>query len=154
MTRPVEAPVASRRKFIAGIAVGVAALGAVAAPALNRSWFRRDGRGSGSWWGRQSVALENAGLNEWSQHVGSAFVAKAEGGSATLKLVAVKPLKTAGERPAKVTRDRSFVAVFDAGAGAPPPGDRIYAVNHVASGDMSIYFSPAGASGNIEAVFN
>ena len=154
MTRPAEAPAASRRKFIAGIAVGVAALGAVAAPALNRTWFRRDARGAGSWWGRQSVALEKAGLNEWSRHVGSDFVAKAEGGTATLKLVSVKPLKSAGERPQGVARDHAFVAVFDAGSGAPPPGDRIYAVNHAVSGDMSIYLSPAAPSGNIEAVFN
>jgi hypothetical protein len=153
MTRSAEAPLSSRRKFIAGLAVGAAALGAVAAPALNRSWFRKDARGSGGWWGRKSVALENGGLDEWSRHVGSAFAAKAENGTASLKLIAVKPLASAGERPDNVSRDRAFVAVFQP-ASAAPKGDRIYAVNHSVSGDMSIFFSPAAPNGHVEAVFN
>ena len=153
MTRPAS-PSTSRRKVIAGIAVGAAGLTAVAAPALNKTWFAKDGRGKGSWWGRDSVSLETAGLDELTQHVGSEFAASAEGGTATLKLVAVKPLKSLGERPDSVARDRAFVAVFDAGAAAPPPGDRIYAVNHKASGDLSIYFGGATPAGNLEAVFN
>ena len=154
MTRPAS-PSTSRRKVIAGIAVGAAGLTAVAAPALNKTWFAKDGRGKGSsWWGRDSVSLETAGLDEWTRHVGSEFATRAEGGTATLRLVAVKPLKSLGERPDDVARDRAFVAVFDAGAAAPPAGDRIYAVNHKESGDMSIYFGGATPAGNLEAVFN
>ena len=144
----------SRRKVIAAIGVGVAALGAVAVPALNRTWFRRDGRGEGSWWDRQFVSLETAGLHEWSRHVGSEFLAETESGSARFKLVGVKPLLSGGARPEQVSRDRAFVAVFDIGSASGPGGDRIYAVNHKVSGDMAIFFSPPGGKGNIEAVFN
>jgi uncharacterized protein DUF6916 len=152
MTKPASfSP--SRRVIVATLAVGVAALGAVAAPALNRTWFRRDGRGSGDWWSRQFVSLESAGLNEWSAQVGSEFRAASEAGTTAFKLVDVKALPSAGARPDAVSRDRAFVAVFDAGAAALPPGDRIYAVDHRA-GAMKIFFSAAGAGTRIEAVFN
>ena len=152
MIRPGSSPF-SRRNVIAAIGVGVAALGAATLPALNRTWFRRDGRGMGSWWDRQSVALERAGLSEWSRHIGSEFRTRGESGTAALKLIAVKPLNSAGHRPDNVARDRAFVAVFDAGR-ATPKGDRLYAVNHQVSGDMSIFLSPAAGNGHIEAVFN
>ena len=74
-------------------------------------------------------------------------------GTAALKLIAVKPLNSDGHRPANVARDRAFVAVFDGGR-ATPDGDRIYAVNHQASGEMAIFLSPAAGNGHIEAVFN
>jgi hypothetical protein len=142
----------SRRNLLAGLAVGVAALGAVAAPALNRTWFARDGRGLSSWWGRQRRSLARAGMNEWSRQVGSDFVVQGESGAAALKLVEVKPMLSAGVRPPEVTRDRAFAATFDAGSAAPA-GDRIYAVRHDVYGDMQVYFSPASGS-RMTAVFN
>ncbi len=143
----------SRRKLVASMAVGIAALGAVAAPALNRTWFKNDARGPRGWWNRQFTALERGGFDEWSRQVGSEFQARTEGGTAALKLVAVNPLNSKGDRPDGVTRDRAFVAVFDAGS-ANVPGDRIYAVNSEA-GDMNIFFGPANPkTAHIDAVFN
>lgn len=144
----------SRRKLIASLAVGVAVLGAVAAPALNRTWFKKDGRGPRGWWNRQFTSLERSGFDEWSRQIGSEFQARTEGGTAALKLVAVNPLNSKGARPDDVTRDRAFVAVFDAGSANLPAGDRMYAVNST-SGDMNIFFGPANPkTAHIDAVFN
>lgn len=144
----------SRRKLVASMAVGIAALGAVAAPALNRTWFKSDARGPRGWWNRQFTSLERGGFDEWTRQVGSEFQAKTESGTAALKLVAVNPLNSKGARPDDVTRDRAFVAVFDAGSANLPAGDRMYAVNG-AAGDLNVFFGPANPkTAHIDAVFN
>jgi hypothetical protein len=156
MTSKPQATV-SRRKLLSGLAVSAVGLGAVAASALNRTWFSRDARGSGSWWDRQFTALDHAGMNEWRRQIGSEFRVGAETGATSLKLVEVRPLASSGARPAGVSRDRAFLAVFDGGAaGQRPAGDRLYDVAH-SRGDMRIYFSaadPAATTARLAAVFN
>jgi hypothetical protein len=145
----------SRRKLLAGLTVSAVGLGAVAAQALNRTWFSRDARGSRSWWSRQYASLDNGGMNEWSRHVGSEFQVRTGSGAEAMKLVSVQPLTSKGARPAGVSRDRAFAAVFEGGSGQAP-GDRIYDVNHK-EGAMKIYFSladPTSSTIRLQAVFN
>jgi len=151
MSTEIRAPL-SRRKLLAALAAGFTAVAAIASPALHLSWTRRPGK-AGSWWNRQSFSLAKAGMNEWSQQVGSDFTVRAEGGAAAVRLESVKPLMSAGRRPAGLARDRAFEAVFASAAGtALPAGDRMYPVNHSKYGAMDVYFSPSGQK--MGAVFN
>jgi hypothetical protein len=134
--------------------VGVGGLGAVAASALNRDWFAKDGRGQGSWWNRQNGSLDRAGLNEWSRHVGSVFELQTESGAAGFKLLAITPLVDRGQRPAELGRDRAFLATFE--GNAQTAGNRTYTARH-AAGTLDIFFGPisqSGQSATLSAVFN
>jgi hypothetical protein len=141
----------SRRKLLAGLGFGVAAVGAIAAPALQLSWTRKPGA-SGSWWDRQFTSLANAGADEWSRQVGTEFALA--GGVA--RLAEVTPLRSPGRRPAGL-RDGAFVAVFESAGVSLPPGDRILDVSHAAAGKMQVYFSSCGdkcGGHRLQAVFN
>lgn len=141
----------TRRRLLAGLGFGVAAVGAIAAPALQLSWTRKPGA-KDSWWDRQFTSLANAGVDEWSRQVGSEFALA--GGVA--KLAEVTPLRSPGRRPAGL-RDGAFMAVFESGGAALPPGDRILDVSHQAAGKMKIYFSSCGdkcGGHRLQAIFN
>ncbi|HYD36284.1 MAG TPA: hypothetical protein VEA60_01645 [Allosphingosinicella sp.] len=141
----------TRRKLLAGLGFGVAAVGAIAAPALQLSWTRKPGA-SGSWWDRQFTSLASAGVDEWSRQVGSEFALA--GGVA--RLAEVTPLRSPGRRPAGL-RDGAFVAVFESTGAALPPGDRMLDVSHAAAGEMKIYFSACGdqcGGHRLQAIFN
>ena len=62
----------TRRRLLAGLGFGVAAVGAIAAPALQLSWTRKPGA-KGSWWDRQFTSLSHAGIEEWSRQIGAEF---------------------------------------------------------------------------------
>ncbi len=141
----------TRRKALAGLGFGVAAVGAIAAPALQLSWTREPGE-SGSWWDRQFTSLANAGADEWARQVGTEFALA--GGVA--RLAEVTPLRSPGRRPAGL-RESAFVAVFELAGASLPPGDRILDVSHSAGGDMKVYFSACGdkcGGQRLQAVFN
>jgi hypothetical protein len=142
----------SRRKLLAGLGFGVAAVGAIAAPALQLSWTRKPGA-KGSWWDRQFTSLANAGADEWSRQVGSEF---ALAGGAVARLAEVTPLRSPGRRPAGL-REAAFAIVFESAGTGLPPGDRMLDVSHAAAGKMKIYFSACGdACGGrrLQAIFN
>ena len=142
----------SRRKLLAGLGFGVAAVGAIAAPALQLSWTRKPGA-KGSWWDRQFTSLAQAGMDEWSRQIGSQF-ALAGGGVA--KLAEVRPLQSSGRRPDGL-RDRAFAIVLESSGQSLPAGDRIYDVSHADAGAMKIYFSACGdtcGGRRLQAVFN
>jgi hypothetical protein len=146
----------SRRKMLAITALGVGGLGAMAASALNRNWFVKDGRGRANWWNRQNRALASAGLNEWSAQLGSAFEFQTESGASMFKLVAVTPLLSSGARSEEVTRDRAFLAVFQGTAASTTSGNRIYATRH-ATGALDIFVGATDLTGTrptLNAVFN
>jgi hypothetical protein len=146
----------SRRNILALAALGVGGLGAMAASALNRNWFTRDGRGGSSWWDGRPRPLAQAGLDEWSRQVGSPFELATESGASMFKLVAVTPLPSQGERPEQVTRDRAFLAVFEGTGASSAPGNRTYAARH-ATGAFDIFVGAADHSGprpTLGAVFN
>jgi hypothetical protein len=141
----------SRRKLLAGLGFGVAAVGAIAAPALQLSWTRKPGA-KDSWWDRQFTSLSHAGIDEWSRQVGTEFALA--GGVA--RLAEVTPLRSPGRRPAGL-RDGAFVAVFESAGASLPPGDRILDVSHGAGGEMKVYFSACGdkcGGHRLQAVFN
>ena len=150
MTRE-KSSLLSRRKLLAGLGFGVAAVGAIAAPALQLSWTRKPGAG-GSWWDRQFTSLANAGVDEWSRQVGSEFALA--GGTA--RLAEVTPLRSPGPRPPGV-REGAFVAVFESTGSDLPPGDRILDVSHAAAGKLQVYFSACGdkcGGRRLQAIFN
>ena len=142
----------SRRKLLAGLGFGVAAVGAIAAPALQLSWTRKPGA-TDSWWDQQFTSLANAGADEWSRQVGAEF---ALGGGVVAKLAEVTPLRSPGRRPAGL-RDRAFAIVFESAGATLPPGDRILDVSHAAAGKLKIYFSACGdgcGGHRLQAIFN
>jgi len=138
--------------LLAGLGFGVAAVGALAAPALQLSWTRKPGA-KGSRWDRQFTSLANAGVDEWTRQIGSEF---ALAGGAVARLAEVTPLRSPGARPPGL-RDTAFIAFFES-AGAPlPAGDRMIDVSHAAAGKMKVYFSACGAKcggQRLQAVFN
>jgi hypothetical protein len=141
----------SRRKLLAGLGFGVAAVGAIAAPALQLNWTRKPAA-KGSWWDRQFTSLANAGADEWSRQIGTEFALA--GGIA--RLAEVTPLRSPGRRPAGL-RDGAFVAVFESAGASLPPGDRILDVGHAAAGKMKVYFSACGdkcGGHRLQALFN
>jgi hypothetical protein len=150
MTRE-KSSLLSRRKLLAGLGVGVAAVGAIAAPALQLNWTRKPGA-KVSWWDRQFTSLANAGVDEWSRQVGAEFALA--GGIA--RLAEVTPLRSPGRRPAGL-RESAFVAVFESAGASLPPGDRILDVSHAAAGKMKVYFSACGdkcGGHRLQAIFN
>jgi hypothetical protein len=151
MTRE-KSSLLSRRKLLAGLGFGVAAVGAIAAPALQLSWTRKPGA-KASWWDRQFTSLANAGVDEWSGQVGAEF---ALAGGVVARLAEVTPLRSPGRRPAGL-RDGAFVAVFESAGASLPPGDRILDVSHAAAGKMKVYFSACGdkcGGHRLQAIFN
>jgi uncharacterized protein DUF6916 len=151
MTRETSSHL-SRRKLLAGLGLGVAAVGALAAPALQLSWTRKPGA-RGNWWNRQFAALPNAGMDEWSRHVGSTFLVA---GGVAARLAQVEPLLSKGRRPSGL-RDRAFAVVFESAGETLPAGDRIYDISHAEAGKAKVYFSAcAGQCGGhrLQAVFN
>jgi hypothetical protein len=140
----------SRRTLVVGLAAGVAAAGALAAPALRLSWTREPGRAG--WWDRMFFSLERGGYGDWNEVVGSEF-RLAGSGSSPLKLVAVKPFKAPGRLPDSVGRERAFAAVFES-AGGTPSADGIYALEHARHGTMNLFLTAGDTSNNrMEAVF-
>ena len=141
----------TRRKLLAGLGFGVAAVGAIAAPALQLSWTRKPGA-KASWWDRQFTSLAHAGVDEWSRQIGSEFAL--EGGVA--RLAEVTPLRSPGRRPPGL-RETAFVAVFESTGASLPPGDRMLDVSHDAAGKMKVYFSACGdkcGGHRLQAIFN
>jgi hypothetical protein len=141
----------SRRKLLAGLGFGVAAVGALAAPALQLNWTRKPGA-KGSWWDRQFTSLSHAGMDEWSRQVGSEF----SFAGAVGRLTQVNALSPPGRRPAGL-RDQAFELIFESASATLPVGDRIHDVTHAVAGDMKIYFSVCGntcGGRRLQAVFN
>lgn len=141
----------TRRKMLAGLGFGVAAVGAIAAPALQLNWTRKPGA-KGSWWDRQFTSLADAGADEWSRQVGTEFALA--GGVA--RLAEVTPLRSPGRRPAGL-RDGAFVAVFESAGASLPAGDRTLDVSHSTGGAMQVYFSACGdqcGGRRLQAIFN
>jgi hypothetical protein len=144
----------SRRTLLGWTVAGVGTLGAVAASALNRSWFTNDGRGNASWWDGKGASLDRAGLNEWNRQVGSVFELHTESGPANLKLLSVTPLPDRGARPPELARHRAFIATFEGQTAAA--GNRTYTARH-ATGTLDIFFSAAqqtASAARLNAVFN
>jgi hypothetical protein len=142
----------TRRNLLAGLGFGVAAVGAIAAPALQLSWTRKPGA-KGSWWDRQFTSLATAGADEWTRQVGTEF-ALAGGVAATL--AQVTPLRSPGRRPAGL-RDQAFALVFESTGAALPPGDRMLDVTHAVAGKMKVYFSACDSQcggRRLQAIFN
>jgi hypothetical protein len=130
--------IVSRRALLGGLAVAVSASGAVARPA---SAGARLGPGQRR---RSLRSLATAGYEEWSSQVGTDFQVRGETGITTLKLVAVRPLESAGRRGRRDLRSRAFAAVFEAPAGSLPAGNRRYPLSHPEHGRLDIFFGPAG----------
>ena len=142
----------SRRKLLAGLGFGVAAVGALATPALQLSWTRKPGA-KGSWWNRQFTSLAHAGADEWTRQIGAEF---ALAGGIVARLAEVTPLRSPGRRPSGL-RDRAFAVVFESAGATLPAGDRMLDVSHSAGSDMKVYFSACGdkcGSHRLQAVFN
>jgi hypothetical protein len=142
----------SRRNLLAGLGIGVAAVGALAAPALQLSWIRKPAA-KGSWWNRQFTSLARAGADEWSRQVGTEF---ALAGGAVAKLAEVTPLRSPGRRPQGL-RESAFAIELESSVSGLPAGDRILDVTHAEAGAMKIYFSACGdmcGGHRLQAIFN
>ena len=142
----------TRRGLLAGLGLGAAAAGAMAAPALNLDWTRKPGP-KGSWWDRRFTSLSAAGFDEWSGRIGTQF---ALGSGIVARLAEVRPLGKAERRPAGV-RDQAFAIVLESLGGPLPPADRILDVTQADAGAMKIYFSACGETcggRRLQAIFS
>lgn len=143
----------SRRNILAGLGLGAASVGALAAPALKLDWTRKPG--TKSWWDRPSVSLATAGMDEWTRHVGTEFSFAGQGGAVAARLAAVEPLNSKGKRP-RGLRDRAFALVFESTGAALPAGDRIFDVSH-STGSSKMFLSACGdkcTGRRLQAIFN
>lgn len=142
----------SRRALLAGLGLGVAAVGALATPALQLSWTRKPGA-KDNWWNRQFTSLSRAGVDEWTRQIGSEF---ALAGGIVARLAAVTPLRSPGRRPEGL-RDSAFAVVLESAGAALPAGDRMVDVSHAEAGTMKIYFSACAdkcGGHRLQAIFN
>lgn len=141
----------SRRNILIGVA-GVAVAAVIATPSLRPGVADRTRRllASNSFT-RRFISLANAEQGEWQAQVGSDFTAE---GGYTLRLAGVRALPSEGERPANVTRERAFVAVFDVRNGMTMAGDLIYTVTHPQYGRMPLFLSTSDSPRRMLAVFN
>jgi hypothetical protein len=134
----------SRRKLLGALALTFAGTAAVAAPAAGRRAARRSGSS-----GFRDLPLAHAGIDQWTQEVGTRFRIRGENGMSRIELVEVRPLGLLGRRGAG--RDRAFAAVFAARGGSLPAGGRIYPLSHPRHGRMDVFFDPA--TDKIAAIF-
>lgn len=128
----------SRRNILAGGGAALAA-GALAATAF-KTQIVNEARGvlESKAGAPRPVALATASYDDWLAKVGTMF---SVGGGTNLRLSGVRPLTSAGARPAGVARAQAFLAVFDALAGARLAGDLIYTVANPQLGPLSIFLS-------------
>ena len=95
--------------------------------------------------------LADAGFDDWLDQVGSIFNA---GGGTVLKLVAVDPMQSQGQRPLRLGRDSAFLAKFDVQNGGTMAGDLIYTVSHP-RGAFQIFLSAStNLPSRMTALFN
>ena len=141
----------SRRNLVIGLA-GAAVSAAVATTALSPGANERTRRLlAGNRFTRRFVSLAHADQAEWAAQVGSDF--RLDGGS-RLRLAGVRPLHSEGNRPAAVTRDRAFVAVFDVLGGGSVAEELIYAASHPQYGALPLFLTGTGDPRRMLAVFN
>ena len=143
----------SRRGLLASLCASAVA-GIAGLVALNSS--RRPGTGPRSAPTAQARAqgqsLATSEMDGWSRIVGTNFHAA----GFDLRLAGVEPLPSVGARPADVTRDRAFLAVFDVRSGGEMPSDLIYSMtsgNHA----LDIFLTSAATArfpNRMHAVFN
>ena len=153
-----EAETISRRNLMMGLAGTAAVVGAVGVSALPVGWYEgRKAQVPASWWERKHWTLATAGVSEWNSRVGNNFVLLGASREVLLRLTAVNPFPSLGERPADVSRKQAFAAVFDSGRVRLPAQDRIYRIGHIRYGEMDIFLKPCGDAtcpGRLEATFN
>ena len=148
-SRPSSA--VSRRNILIGLG-GAAIAAVVAAPMWQPSASQRARRLlSSNAFTRRFISLAHAEQAEWTAQVGSVFTIE---GGYRMRLAGVEPLNSKGDRPADVTRERAFVAVFDVLGGMTMPGNLIYSVRHGQYGQMPIFLTVASDTGRMLAVFN
>lgn len=141
----------SRRNILVGLA-GAAVTAVVATTALRPSLGDRGRRllASNSFT-RRFLSLAEAEQGEWQAQVGTDFAAE---GGYTLRLAGVRPLPSGGTRPAEVTRERAFAAIFDVRGGLTMASDLIYTVTHPQYGRMPLFLSATADPKRMLAVFN
>jgi len=145
------APSHSRRNILLGL-TGIAVAGIVATARLFPSAEQRTRRILASNpLTRQFLSLADAEQAEWARQVGSVF--SVDGGY-RLKLLGIQPLPSLGARPADVTRERAFAAVFQVLDGATMAGDLIYSASHSQYGGLPLFLSVTDSPSRMIAVFN
>lgn len=128
----------SRRRLIASAGLALTGAAAAGTPALAFA-ASPDGRGKP----RPAPVrpLAHAGIEAWTDQVGTRFRVRGETGVHELELVEVRPLAKIAQRGGR--RSRAFAAVFAATSGSLPAGGRTYPAAH-ASGNIDIFFGTAG----------
>ena len=145
----------SRRNIVLALGGAVAVAGAlVAAPFKNVIARRSRNLVVSHSWGRRLVSLGDAGVDEWSQQVGSVFTVA---GGTTMRLAGVRAMPATGRRPSNLGRDTAFVAVFDPLGGATMAGDLTYGASHPEYGALMMFLTASSdprTPARMFAVFN
>jgi hypothetical protein len=138
MDSTAAARIFTRRKLLAGLGGGAAAV-AAGATGLSLSWSSTGSKNAAGWWDRTFLSLRNGSTADWLRVAGETFVL---GSGAALKVVLVRNVPSPGARPKNVARKQAFSVTFEA-VGKAPPGDRTYEIAHPTYGKLPIYFGPA-----------
>lgn len=151
------APPLSRRAFV----LSIAATGAAGATTLGAagSIERAAQRAAREVSRVTGVPLPGASLaygmyEDWLREVGSIFATRS---GFSLRLAAVTPVASPGQRPRSVARSRGFIAAFEVVGGRAIPAGQIHAISHSRYGWMEIYLTPPGnarSGARVTALFN
>ena len=92
-------------------------------------------------------------MDHWAGKVGTEFTSA----GFRLRLAGVQAFASPGVRPADVTRDRAFLAVFDVLSGGQMPGDLIYALASAGIAPLDVFVNSSVSReypNRMSAVFN
>ncbi|HEY5713677.1 MAG TPA: hypothetical protein VIT38_17405 [Allosphingosinicella sp.] len=145
----------SRRNIVLALGGAVAVAGALVASPLRKMAARRSTNLAPTRnWGSRLVSLGSAGVDEWSQQVGSVFTVA---GGTAMRLAGVRAMPAPGGRPSNLSRSTAFLAVFDPLNGATMAGNLTYGASHPEYGALMMFLTessdPATPS-RMFAVFN
>jgi hypothetical protein len=144
--------------LLAGLGAGAVGVAAAAAPVMSLRLAGSSSAGSASWWDRNFLSLQAAGLTEWRAVLGQTFTLATPSGSHLLRVAAVTAFPRSGARPATLGRSQAFSVVFELVAGPPlPAGDSVYQLAHASYPPLPVYMSAptmVARKARLIAVFN
>jgi len=140
--------------LLAGLGVGAVGAAAAAGPILSLRVVGGDSSQSATWWDRNFLSLQTAGLAEWNSVVGQSFTL----GTNVLKVVAVTAFPKSGTRPATLGRSQAFSVAFELVSGpALAATDLVCQLVHSSYPPLPIYMgapSKVAQKTRLTAVFN
>lgn len=145
----------SRRRFVAGGLVTVAAVGLSGCGAAGSGGGTVSAPSGGT--AAASVPLTQTEVSEWEKLVGSSFIIATEVGATLATLAALERVPADLNRPASLARHQPFYAYFEMDPRLTPNGGKTYSLSHTAKGAFDLFLgqpSEIRGKGVVVAVLN